>query len=427
MQITRQQINPTTIKLTVAADQAAIDAVKQAVLGKVSQNVKVPGFRPGKAPANLAEKQLDPALLQSEFLDQAVNQFYVLAVQKEKLRPVASPAVSVSKFVPYSTLEFTAEVEVVGAVVLADYKKIKLEAQKSEVTAAEVTKVLENLQQRGAVKHDVERAAKAGDEVTINFKGTDAKTKEPIDGADGSDYPLVLGSKSFIPGFEDELLGIKAGGDKTFDLVFPEDYSEPTLQNRTVTFAVTATKVQELKLAKLDDAFAASIGPFKAVAELKADIKKQLLAEKKQEAERAFDNELLQKIAEKSSVDLPKSLIDEEIGRIEEEEKRNSAYRGQTWQEHLDAEGVTAEEHQEKQRPAAELRVKAGLVLGEIAEAEKISVTPEELAIRIQLLKGQYPDPAMQAELDKPENRRDVMSRLLTEKTLVKLRLFAKN
>ncbi|HEX7632767.1 MAG TPA: hypothetical protein VF401_00410, partial [Candidatus Saccharimonadales bacterium] len=121
----------------------------------------------------------------------------------------------------------------------------------------------------------------------------------------------------------------------------------------------------------------------------------------------------------------PDALVEEEIDRIEEEEKRNTAYQGQTWQEHLDAEGVTAEEHRAKNRPGAELRVKAGLVLSEVAEKEKLTVTPEELEVRIQLLKGQYPDPAMQAELDKSENRRDILSRMLTEKTLDKLRALA--
>src|SRR2546425_1210963 len=132
MQIKREQLSPTKVKLTVAADRAAIDAVKQAVLQKLSQEVKVPGFRPGKAPANLVEKQVNQAALQSEFLDQAINQFYVHAVQQEKLRPVAQPEISVTKFVPFTTVEFTAEVETVGAIKLADYKKIKLAPQKAE-------------------------------------------------------------------------------------------------------------------------------------------------------------------------------------------------------------------------------------------------------------------------------------------------------
>jgi trigger factor len=425
MKVQREQVEPTKVKLTISADQAAIDTVKKAVLAQLSQDVKVPGFRPGKAPAAMVEKQLDPTRLQSEFLDQAINQWYVQAVEQQKLRPVALPIISLTKFVPYSTVEFTAEVEVVGDIKLANYKTIKLPQSKPEVTAADVTTVLDNLRERAASKETVQRAAKLKDQVTIDFKGTDTKTKAPIDGADGEEYPIVLGSGSFIPGFEDQLVGLKTGGKKAFDLTFPKDYSAAALQNRKVTFAVTVTKVEQMNPAKLDDAFAASIGPFKTLAELKTDIKKQLKAEKQQEADRAYDNDLLQKIAEKSTVAIPKALVDEEIARIEEEEKRNTVYRGQTWQEHLDAEKLTAEEHKEKQRPTAELRVKAGLVLGQIAEAEKITVSPEDLEVRIQLLKGQYTDTAMQAELDKPENRRDILSRLLTEKTLETLRSYA--
>jgi trigger factor len=425
MQVTKEQVATTTLKLSIAADQAVLDTAKQAVLGELGREVKVPGFRAGKAPAQLIEKQVDERLLQSEFMEKAVNQLYTEAVRQEKLRPVAQPQITINKFVPFTTLEFTAEVEVIGEIKLGDYKKIKLAPKTITVTTKDVNDVLDNLRQRAAAKQDVQRAAKLGDEVTIDFKGTDATTKEPIDGADGTDYPLVLGSKAFIPGFEDELVGLKAGGKKTFSLTFPADYSAEALQNRTVTFAVTVTKVQELSEPKLDDAFAATIGPFKGLTDLKADIKKQLTAERRREAQTAYDNELLEKIAAKSTVAIPAGLVDEEIDQMEEEEKRSLTYRGQTWQEHLEAEGVTAEAHREQKREAAELRIKAGLILGEVAEREHITATPEEVGIRIQLLKGQYTDPAMQAELDKPENQRDIRGRLLTEKTLDKLRSYA--
>jgi trigger factor len=425
MQIKREQVSPTSVKLSIAADQAFLDAAKQSVLAKLSRDIKVPGFRAGKAPANLVEKQLDQAALQSEFVEQAVNQLYINAVEQEKLRPVAPPQITLSKFVPFATLEFTAEVETVGDIKLPDYTKIKLASKPVQVTAKDVTDVLANLRQRAAAKQEVTRAAKSGDELIIDFAGNDAKTGQAIDGADGKDYPLTLGSQTFIPGFEEELVGLKAGADKTFALTFPKDYGAAALQNKRVKFAVKVTKVQQLAEPKLDDAFAATIGPFKTLAELKADIKKQLKAEKQQEANRAYDNDLLQKVADKSTVAIPASLIDEEIDRIEEDEKRDVVYRGQTWQEHLDAEGVTAEEHRQRQRQGAELRVKAGLILGAIAEQEKVTTTPEELELRVQLLKGQYTDPAMQAELDKPENRRDLNSRLLTEKTLDKLRAYA--
>lgn len=425
MQLNKEQLSPTRIKLTIVAEPPELAATKQTVLARLSQNVKVPGFRPGKAPDNLVEKHIDQRVLESEILDQAINQLYVGAIEQEQLRPAASPQVSVTKFVPYSTLEFTAEVEVVGDVKLPDYTKIRLAPEEVEVTAKEVNNVVKNLLQRAASKKEVSRPAKSGDEVTIDFKGLDAKTGEPIPGADGQDYSLVLGSNSFIPGFEEELAGIKSGSDKTFNITFPKDYGSKDLQNREVTFSVTAKKIQQLTEPKADDAFAATIGSFKTLTELKADIKKQLSAEKQQEANRSYDNKLLETIAAKSVVAVPKSLVDEEIKRIEEEEKRSTAYRGQTWQEHLDAEGITADEHREKQRPSAELRVKAGLILGEISAKEHISVTPQELEMRIQLLKGQYTDPAMQAELDKPENRRDIHSRLLTEKTLDVLRTFS--
>ncbi|HZL07740.1 MAG TPA: trigger factor family protein, partial [Candidatus Dormibacteraeota bacterium] len=122
MQTKREQISPTTVKLSISADQAVLDATKEAVVKQLSKDAKVPGFRPGKAPANLVEKQLDPSLLQTEFLDRAVNQLYVDAVQQEKLRPVTQPEIAITKFVPYSTLEFTANVETVGDIKLADYK-----------------------------------------------------------------------------------------------------------------------------------------------------------------------------------------------------------------------------------------------------------------------------------------------------------------
>lgn len=426
MQISREQIEPTKVKLTIVANQAELDKIKQHVLRDLSKNVKVPGFRPGKAPANLVEKQIDPSTLQSEFLDHAINDFYGDAIDNTSIRPISQPQIAITKYVPFSTLEFTVEVEAIGAVVLPDYKNIKLAPKKVEVTTAEINKIADNLRQRAATKNEVNRAVKDGDEINFDFSGVDAITKEPIDGTEAKEYLLVIGSGNFIPGFEEELIGLKPGAEKTFDITFPADYAAVDLQKRKVTFTVKLNKVLELSAPKADDAFASTIGTFKTLAELKADIKKGLTAEKQQEADRAYENELLDMIASKSKVDLPKSLIEEEIDRMEEEEKRNLVYRGQTWQEHLDAEGVTAEAHREQKREAATTRVKGGIILGEISQAEKITVTPDEIDLRIKLLKGQYTDPAMLAELDKPESRRDLTSRLLTEKTLDKLREYAK-
>jgi trigger factor len=421
MQISREQLTPTKIKLTITIDQELLEGVKAEVVLLMGRNVRIQGFRAGKAPKHLIEKQIDQAALQTEFMEQAVNRAYVGALQSEKIRPTAQPQIAISKFVPFDTLEFTAEFDAIGTIKVADYKKLKLARKAVTVTQDQIDAVMADLKGRVADKEDVDRAVKSGDQATIDFVGVDAKTKEPINGADGKDYPLLVGSNSFIPGFEDNVIGVKPGAEKEFEITFPADYSVQALQKRKVNFTITVKSVQVIKEPKLDDAFAAKVGPFKTMAELKADIKGQLTSEAEEQSRRNFENELIETLAKQSEVAIPDSLIDEEIDRLEAEEKRNLVYRGQTWQEHLDADGETEETHREKNRDPATMRVKAGLVLGEIADTEGIDVSPEELKIRIQQLKGQYKDVAMQAELDKEDNVRDIASRIVSEKTIAKL------
>ena len=303
---------------------------------------------------------------------------------------------------------------------LADYTTLKLPMKTMQVTAKDVDEVIDSLKKRLATRKSVERAAKKHDEVVIDFKGRDQKDA-PIAGADGNDYPLLLGSGSFIPGFEDNLVGVKAGEIKEFSIVFPADYGNAGLRNQKVTFNVTVKTVNELTEPALDDDFAAKAGPFKSIDELKTDIKNNLELERGRQARQEYENELLRKITEKSVLEIPESLTTEQVKLMEDEEKRNLTYQGQTWAEHLELEGQTEEEHRAAKRPQAEERVKMGLILAEVADREKIVVTPEELEIRIQILKGQYQDPAMQAELDKAGNRQDIASRIMTEKTIAKL------
>jgi trigger factor len=421
MQVKRTGLSETKVKLSITADNKFLDSTKQHVLTHIgSQHLKIPGFREGKAPLNLIEKHVDQTRLQNEFLEEAVNRLYPQALEAENLRPVANPNVSIVKFVPFTTLEFEVEVEVIGEVKLPDYKKMKKAKKPISTTAKDIEDVLSSLKTRSAERIEVKRPAKNGDEVLIDFKGVDDKG-QAVNGAEGKDYPLVLGSDAFIPGFEPNLVGLKAAGNKKFDITFPKDYGVKALANKKVTFEVAVKKVSQLKEPALDDKFAAQAGPFKTLTELKADIKKQLTAERQTEADRAFENELLQEIAENTIVNIPKVLVDEQIERGEKEERQNLAYRGQTWEEHLREEVVTAEEHRERNRPSAKQAVRTSLALTEIAQLEKIKVSSEELEIRIQLLKGQYKDPTMQAELDKPENRQDIASRLITEKTIAKI------
>lgn len=425
MQITINKLSDTKLELTVVADQALLDDVKKGVLEVFQKTAKIAGFREGKAPLAMVEKSVDQSQLQTEFLEQAVNRMFAQAVTEKNLRPAEQPEINISKFVPFTTLEFVATFEAVGEVKLPDYKNFKLVKKPATISAKDIDEVIENLRTRGAERIEVDRAAKDGDEVVLDFAGRDAETDAPIAGADAKDYPLVLGSKSFIPGFEEELIGLKPNDDKEFTITFPADYGSVSLQSKKVIFKVTIKKVHEVKLPKVDDEFAAKIGPFKTVAELKADVKKQLATERQGQADRDYENDLIQKLAEKTKVALPKSMVDEEIDRLDQEEKQNLAYQGQTWQEHLKAEGLSEEQHHEQKRPAAENRVKAGLMLSEIAEQEKLDVTREELDLRMQMLKAQYPDQQMQAELAKPTAKREIASRILTEKTIAQLATYA--
>ncbi len=420
MQVKINHPTATEAIITIIANTEELQFIKEHVLEHFKTSVKVPGFREGKVPANILEKHVDQEALQNKFLEEAIEQLYSQTLQSHKIRPVDRPQIAVKKFVPYTTLEFEAIVPVVGTVKLADYKKVKRAKPKVTIVSKDIEEVLKSLLQRAAEKSDVDRAAKTGDQVYIDFKGKDDKGKL-VNGADGKDYPLLLGSNSFIPGFEENLVGLKANQDKTFTLKFPKDYAVKALASKNVTFDVSATKVQEVKQPKLDDKFAATVGPFKTVAELKADIKKQLAIERQQQADRTYENELIQQISNKSNVDVPKVLVDDQIDRMEQEERQNLTYRGQTWEEHLTEEGVSADLHKEQKRPQAEERIKASLVMAEIAEAEGLDVSAEELDARMDQLKSQYQDPKMLEELNKPEARRDIAGRILTEKTLAKV------
>lgn len=417
MKVQIQHPSSTEAVITIIPTKDEIAAIKQHVLSNYQGKVKVPGFREGKVPLNLLEKHIDPNSLQTQFLQEAIEQLYVQAIESKKLRVAGQPNVSVKKFVPFTELEFEASLPVVGELKLADYRKIKKIKPKVTITAKDIDEVLASLKTRAAERIDVDREAEAGDQVWIDFRGVDESGK-PVNGAEGKDYPLILGSKTFIPGFEENLTGLKANEEKIFTLTFPKDYGVKTLANKKVTFTVSVSKVQEVKEPRLDDSFVAKIGPFQSLADLKADIKKQLTTERQRDIDRTYQNELVQQISGKSSVDIPKALVDEQIERLEQEERQNLTYRGQTWQEHLQEEGVTPEQHKEQKRPAAVERIKASLVLAEIAEAEQLNVTQEELDNRMQQLKQQYNDPQMQAELHKPEARREVANRILTEKTL---------
>lgn len=421
MQVKTNRLSDTDVAVVVVPSSEEMLAMKNHVLEHFRDKIKLQGFREGKAPLTMVEKNVDPSQLQTQFLEETINQLYPQVIKNENLRPVDRPEITIKKFVPFTDLEFEAKVAVISEIRLPDYTKIKKTKPKVTVTAEDITGVLESLRQQSAQKNDVDRASKTGDQVWIDFFGTDAKG-EPIKGGEGKDYPLVIGTNTFIPGFEKNVVGLKANESKNFTLTFPKDYGVKALAGKKANFKVDVTKVQEVILPKLDDEFAAKVGPFKTVKDLKDDIKKQLTIEKQQQADRAFESEIVKEIAAKTKVTIPPVLITDQVQRMVQEQQQNLTYKGTTYEEFLRAEGKTEDEYKEQVlTPQAQERVRASLVLAEIADKEKLYVTPEELDIRMQMLKAQYPDQAMQAELAKPEAKQDIASRMLTEKVLGKL------
>jgi trigger factor len=425
MQLNKTKLSDTQVQLVISADASDLKPFKEAALRKLSKNIKLAGFRQGKAPLSLVEKNVDQQALQAEFLDKAMTDLYAEAATKKKINPVTRPEVTVKKFVPFTTLEFEVKTHIIGNIKLANYKLIKLAKPEASVTAADVNEVIESLKTRIAEKKEVKRAAKQNDQTWIDFKGIDEKG-QPVNGADGKDYPLLLGSNTFIPGFEDNIVGMKQKDKKTFTLTFPKDYGVKALADKKVTFSVSLNKIEEVVKPKLDDDFAAKVGPFKSVKELKEDIEKQLMHERQHEVTRKYHDDLIKKIVDKSSVAIPEPLVRQQVTYLLDDLNKNLTYRGQSYEDYLKSENMSEDDHKNKVlSPQAELQVKTGLILNKIAEAESLEVSPEELEIRIQMLKGQYKDAAMQSELDKPENRQDIASRILTEKVLHKLEQYA--
>ncbi len=418
MKVKLEHTGKDKVELNVTAGAEYLAGLEADLVAELSKSVKVPGFRTGTAPAALARKYLDASRLQDLFLDRALNELYAKAIDQENLRPLDRPEAKIAKFVPFTALEVTYAFPVIGEIKLADYKKLKSKPRKVKIDDKDVARVIENLRRNLAERKPLKRPAKTGDELIIDFNGYNDKG-EPLAGASGKAYPLLLGSKTFIPGFETALLGAKAGESREFEITFPNDYHQKSLAGRKAKFKVKVTKVNRVILPKVDDAFAKKVGPQGSLSALKKDIRSQLLSQKMREADERLKNDLIKELVEKSDIPVPKLLLDDQLKHLKEEFVNDLAYRGITLKEYLKQQ-ETDEHSWEKDSlmPRAKLRVKSGLAISEIARRERIDVSEQELDARIQLLKAQYRDPQMAAQFETPSGRRHLENRMITEKVL---------
>lgn len=412
-------LSDTRVEITVTVDAEQLQAAKQVATVKLARDVKVQGFRKGKVPPTVAAKNVDPQVLQEQVLNDALSKAVANAFLENELQALERPSVSITKFVPEELLEFKTEAEVLPKITLGNYKKLKAKLTKATITAKEEDEIIERMRSSMADKKEVKRAAKIGDEVTIDFVGE--KDGVAIEGATSSDYALVLGSNSFIPGFEEGIVGHKAGDKFDLTLTFPKDYHTDQLKGALVVFKVTLKKVQTINLPELDDTFAAKVGPFTTFAELKADVKRELTGQREREALETFKDELVKQLIETSKIPVPDVLVQDQMRAIEQDTGRNLSYRGLTVDEYIKNQGLKdREEWLEKEiKPAAVKRVQAGLVLSELSKAEDVKVDSHEIDAVIQNYKQQYAnDPETVKQFDQLEIRSNIANSLLTEKTL---------
>lgn len=422
MKTTVKKLSDTKVQLTISLGASELADAEQVSLTKLARDIKVPGFRKGKVPASIAAKHVDPNALQEQILENALSKAVAEAFLQEKLQALDRPSVEVKKFVPGSELEFTAEVEVIPPVKLGDYKKLIAKKEAAKVEDKDVDEVIERIRKNYSEKSEVKRAAKLGDEAVIDFTGK--KDGVAFDGGSAKEYGLKLGEGQFIPGFEEGVIGHKAGEEFDLKLKFPEDYHAENLAGQDVVFTVKLHKVNELKLPELNDEFAAKCGPFTEMKEVKADIKRELTAQKEREVDEKFKDALVGELTEKSKAALPELLVEDQLRSIERDLTQNLMYSGLSLDSYLKTQGFKDKEEWVKKevRPAAEKRVKAGLVLAELSKELKIDASRDEIQKQIDFFKQQYgKDKKMLEQFDNPNVHRDIANRMITDKTVAKL------
>ena len=414
--ITNKAKNEQTLLITV--DEQFITPYKQSVLKRLKKGLKVDGFRPGNVPDNIAERELGEARVQAEVLEEVIMHAYSKIIREAKIETVASPQINLKKFVPYSELEFEAVVAVMPDIKI-DLTKLNLKKPKVEVTSKEINDTLQNLADKTAAKKDSKSAIKKGDEVSFDFVGT--KDGKAVEGASAKGHVLVIGEGSFIPGFEDNLIGLKTGDEKSFEVTFPKDYHAKELANQKVTFKVKINKVQTLSKTKIDDAWAKTVGPVNNLKELKAEVEKTLIQQKQADADKAYENQVLEKAIELAKLEAPESLVSEQMLRMRNETEENLKNSGLDLQKYLQLQNQKPEDFEAQLKVESEKRVKLGLVLRYIIESQKIELSDAEVENELSKLSAQYTDPKMQEELTHDHFKQDLRNHLLTQKAVTVL------
>ena len=372
-------------KYTVTIAAADFAAAVDKKLSSVSKNIKLPGFRAGKAPKSMIEQKYRPSVL-GEVLDDMIKDAVNKVIEDNKLRPAVTPDVKIEKFEDGKDIEFTVEAEVLPEITLGDFSKISLKKYTAKVPAEEIEKAVKYMadSRRDTVKVEKDRAAKKGDVAVIDFVGSiDGKE---FNGGKGSDYPLELGSNSFIPGYEDQLIGHKAGETVEVKTTFPENYHAKDLAGKEALFVTTIKELREYKPAEINDELAKSAGA-KDLADLKKKIEDRILEDYASTARIKLKRDLLDALDKEYKFEIPQKLIDAEYEAIEKQYKHAKEHG------HLDEEEKKRDEKDilAEYKEIALRRVKLGLLLSEVGTDAKITLTAEDINKAIANEAKRYP------------------------------------
>ncbi len=409
-----EKVGSNQVALTVEVDAAAFEAAIEKAYRKMRGQISIHGFRKGKAPRKIIENLYGVEVFFDEAVNIAMPDAYTEAVQAEKLEPVGYPEVELLD-VSKDGFSFKATVYVYPEVKLGQYKGLSAPKAEVKVSAADVNHRLEEMAQRNSRLVGVDRSAEKGDTVNIDYEGFD--NGKPFAGGKAEGFDLELGSGSFVPGFEDQLIGMSAGEEKDIDITFPEDY-HADLAGKAVVFHVKVNTVQVKEVPAIDDEFAKDVSEFETLADLKKDIKAKISADREEAASRAFEDSLMQQVADNLECDVPKPMVDDQAQRFVQNLKMQIQQQGIPYEQYLKLTNMTEEDLLGQAQEPAVRQVKLELAMEAIAKEENVEVTDEEIEAEYAKNAEQY---GMKAEDLKKYISADSIRAQLTNQKVVKI------
>ena len=387
MNIKSNERNGNQTTVVVEIDKELMESGVQKAYLKARKNIMIPGFRKGKAPRKMIESLYGAHVFYEDGLEEIFPEVYEYAVVKQEVKAVGRPSLTDMDIAEDGTVTITLTTEVYPEVTLGDYKGLEVEKAEATVTDEQVQAELDRMAQNVASTETVERAAEMGDTANIDFEGFDNGVA--FDGGKGENFDLKLGSGSFVPGFEEQIVGMTAGEEKDIDITFPEDY-HAELAGKAVVFHVKLNKVTVTNLPAQDDEFAKDVSEFSTIDELKADIRAKALENAQKQIDSAFEQACVDKAAENTTVDMPKALVEQELDTQMERFAYQLQMSGYSVEQYAKMMGGDLSTMRNAFRPGAEKQAKINVTLAKIVEEEKITVSDDEITAELESMAKQY-------------------------------------